>query len=668
MRYFYQVCFFLSLIACNNRQSTKVHTLDGSIIGTNDVEERNDEINDSLSQLVVPLSFKEFVLGDSYTNCMKAAEKSENFRKQWDNTNDRYEYVTTLLGVDVFVTIEEFKDTIYEIKLNSSKWSGYSLDTLYKSQYGITGYDDIPASKNKAGWGEQRDTKWVFKNGIVEINHFYNNGSFRGAYVIYTDKKHADKKIIDYLKPKYIKDSIAVANKEKLQVNRLKLYKVSDSSNYKELESYLQENKFERNMAYFRGYGENDTTAKFNGEYESLVTLDYSPKSKVVSRYSYRWEYSPTIIDEYSTDNPKYGQGYSDYYLIKSGGYFMNVLEIIRNEYGKPTSVMINKRPGYTTNRKFITDKVKIDTLDYTKLINSPSHFEVYWDNSERKIALTYFNGGYSSESNIEYEYINKYNLAIRQDEIDSINRKEQLTEIGTWVFFIILAIIVVFIIVKVARDNAKAKEEERIERRRKIEERYRLEQKEKEEKEIQKLHQLEELNSKHDNYVASLVDKYGNCDKTIRLYRDNADEIYDIMVFSQSKHLIIGNKELSFSDILDCIVNDDIKEIETVKTYRGNSTATSKTNTGNMIGRTIAGGVLLGGAGAIIGGSTAKRNTIIEHGTDTSIHNKEVEHNYTVAITVKDISNPVLYLNVGNDTVLKDEIISLMKVIISMH
>ena len=85
------------------------------------------------------------------------------------------------------------------------------------------------------------------------------------------------------------------------------------------------------------------------------------------------------------------------------------------------------------------------------------------------------------------------------------------------------------------------------------------------------------------------------------------------------------------------------------------------------MIGRTIAGGVLLGGAGAIIGGSTAKRNTIIEHGTDTSIHNKEIKHNYTVAITVKDISNPIIYLKVDNNTALKDEIVSLMKVIMSM-
>ena len=62
------------------------------------------------------------------------------------------------------------------------------------------------------------------------------------------------------------------------------------------------------------------------------------------------------------------------------------------------------------------------------------------------------------------------------------------------------------------------------------------------------------------------------------------------------------------------------------------------------------------------------RRNTVIEHGMDTSIHNKEVEHNYTVAITVKDISSPVIYINVGNDTALKDEIVSLIKVVMSMR
>jgi hypothetical protein len=132
-------------------------------------------------------------------------------------------------------------------------------------------------------------------------------------------------------------------------------------------------------------------------------------------------------------------------------------------------------------------------------------------------------------------------------------------------------------------------------------------------------------------------------------------------------KYVVIAQKEFSFSDILDCTVNDDIIERETVHTYRGTSIATSKADTGSMVGRAIVGGVLLGGAGAVIGGSTAKRNTVIEHGTDTSVHNKEIEHNYKVAITVKDIANPIIYLNVGSNAKLKDEIVSLMKVIMSM-
>lgn len=143
---------------------------------------------------------------------------------------------------------------------------------------------------------------------------------------------------------------------------------------------------------------------------------------------------------------------------------------------------------------------------------------------------------------------------------------------------------------------------------------------------------------------------------------------ISEILVFSETKHIVIGKIELLFSDILDCVVDDDIKERETIQTFRGNSSATSKANTGNMIGRAVVGGVLLGGTGAIIGGSTANRHTIIEHGIDTSILDKTIEHNFTIAITVKDISNPVIYLNVGSNTRLKDEIVSLMKVIISMQ
>lgn len=212
------------LVACGNKSNSSSFNSSQNIVENDisDEQKRNDEINDSISRITMPLSYKDFILGDSYSKCLKKAEKNKTIRKQWDNTHDRYEYVSELLEVDVFITIEEFQDTIYEITLNSSKWSEYRLDTLYKSKYGITGYDDVPASHNKFGWGKQRDTKWEFKNGIIEINHLYDKGSFMGAYVVYTDKKQKSKKESYLQKQRMIEDSIRNAKEEAEKEKQIK--------------------------------------------------------------------------------------------------------------------------------------------------------------------------------------------------------------------------------------------------------------------------------------------------------------------------------------------------------------------------------------------------------------------------------------------------------------
>lgn len=238
---------------------------------------------------------------------------------------------------------------------------------------------------------------------------------------------------------------------------------------------------------------------------------------------------------------------------------------------------------------------------------------------------------------------------------------------IVTSIALVLVTILVGYVIGKLINDSNDRNEAEIRRREEEKKRQLQLRVKEKEEKRKQTEEHMRQLENKHNSYVLSMVEKYGKCDKTIKINSQRPFGFNEILVFSQTKHVIIVQKEYSFSDILDCIVNDDVKERDTVQTFRGNSTATSKANTGNMVGRAIVGGVLLGGAGAVIGGSTAKRNTIIEHGTDTSIHHKEIEHNYTVTITVKDITNPIIYINVGSNTALKDEIVSLMKVIMSM-
>ena len=254
-------------------------------------------------------------------------------------------------------------------------------------------------------------------------------------------------------------------------------------------------------------------------------------------------------------------------------------------------------------------------------------------------------------------------NQAQKNDEYTLRQRQEGIWEVVKWAVLGLVVLLVIYIVYRITKKKQEEKEmmiaeyhkQIQIEENKKIAEQKRIKE------------QLQQSFNKQNNYVSTLVEKYGDYDKRIRLTPKESIDIAEIIVFSQSKHIIIDKKELLFSDILDCVVNDNIKERVTVQTIRGNSTATSKANTKNMIGRAVVGGVLLGGVGTIIGGSTAKRNTVIEYGTDTSTHNKEVEHNYTVAITIKDISNPVLYLNVGSNTGLKDEIVSLMKVIMSM-
>jgi hypothetical protein len=344
----------------------------------------------------------------------------------------------------------------------------------------------------------------------------------------------------------------------------------------------------------------------------------------------------------------------------------LNVLNRINNDYGVPTSIKVYKQPG-TNGLRYIKDKSVIDTLKIDKLVNSDSSFDVFWINSERYVSLTYISYGKYSESLIDFTYFNNKNAKIRSEEIVSMRNKELLSKIGWWTLGIILASVLVYIIVREYRKNAQIEEKLAEIRQREEEERLEKIRKEEEEKEKQKLLQLEVIKTEHKKYVSNLVEKYGACDKSIQLSPKQPYSYNEILVFSQTKHVVIAQKEFSFSDILDCTVNDDIIERETVHTYRGNSIATSKTDTGSMVGRAIVGGVLLGGAGAVIGGSTAKRNTVIEHGTDTSVHNKEIEHNYKVAITVKDIANPIIYLNVGSNAKLKDEIVSLMKVIMSM-
>ena len=417
-------------------------------------------------------------------------------------------------------------------------------------------------------------------------------------------------------------------------------------------------------QSYQKEYERQDTLVDYCRNSEE-VELGYCPKSKTIFSYYCRWYYDTSTKDEFS---PNYIPESNDF-LEKLKNelvefykpYFMNVLDSLNKRYGEPTFFVYNN--SYDSPQTF--EGYKLDTLKSDSYMKGDCTLEVIWDNTERKVILRYDKG--TGGPGISYSYLNYSNQIRKNEELASLRQKEKLIALFIKCSIGFLITLMLFAIIIYSYRHAKLNREKRKKKEEEISNQMQIKERERIERQRQAEEQLKQLQEKENEYVSSLTEKYGNCDKTIKIRQLHPKNFVDILVFTQSKHVVIAKKELSFSDILECTVNDDIKVMETVQTFRDNSSATSKTDTGSMIGRAIAGGVLLGGAGAIIGGSTAKRNTVIEHGTDTSIHNKEIEHNYTVAITVKDISNPVININVRSDTALKDEIFSLMKVIISM-
>jgi hypothetical protein len=100
-----------------------------------------------------------------------------------------------------------------------------------------------------------------------------------------------------------------------------------------------------------------------------------------------------------------------------------------------------------------------------------------------------------------------------------------------------------------------------------------------------------------------------------------------------------------------------DNKEI-----IKGDISSISRTNTGNMLKRAIVGDVLLGGAGAIIGASTASKNTITTQESDI------IFHDYTIIINVDSLSDPIIYVELGSDEKLLNEIAGLLTVVVNRN
>ena len=225
-----------------------------------------------------------------------------------------------------------------------------------------------------------------------------------------------------------------------------------------------------------------------------------------------------------------------------------------------------------------------------------------------------------------------------------------EITGFGVLFFIVLAAFIIALIVMFIKSQEAE-------EKKRQIRENWRIRRLE---EEANKAREQELKQSQYDEANLELLSTMGEPDKTIVLGETDINK--EIRVYSDKRKVNILGKDYDFSSILSCHCTDDSHVVKGQTTIT--TTGTSKTDNGNMLGRAVVGGLVAGGAGAIIGGSTAKQNT-----TSTSVVNQGKDitrHNYTVWISVKDIVNPMIQIPIGKDEAKANEIVALMTAIIS--
>lgn len=187
-------------------------------------------------------------------------------------------------------------------------------------------------------------------------------------------------------------------------------------------------------------------------------------------------------------------------------------------------------------------------------------------------------------------------------------------------------------------------REREKIAAKKKLEEKRRLE--------------LEEKEHKYNIAKNELFARNGEPCKTIVISESRFDLFNinnELIVFDKAKKLWLCGHEVSIDDINSFAIDDESVVL------KGQIKAVTSTNTGSLAGRSIAGALLGGEAGAIIGGATAKKQTVLKQ------ENDKIIHDYALVVNIRDINNPMLLIKIGRNKNKAMEINALMQVIMTM-
>lgn len=143
-------------------------------------------------------------------------------------------------------------------------------------------------------------------------------------------------------------------------------------------------------------------------------------------------------------------------------------------------------------------------------------------------------------------------------------------------------------------------------------------------------------------------------------VYIPYAEETFYVSL--SKKQIYYKERFVAFDKILSCDYADNAT---TTATQNGTASSTITTKTGSTVGRAIVGGVIAGPAGAIIGGTTAKKNA------ETKITNKTVSttnHDYTIRIHIADVLNPLMEIKCWGNEEATHKIVSTVFAIIEQN
>ena len=173
-----------------------------------------------------------------------------------------------------------------------------------------------------------------------------------------------------------------------------------------------------------------------------------------------------------------------------------------------------------------------------------------------------------------------------------------------------------------------------------------------------QKRQELKEKEDKYNAFRNELIARNGEPGRVVLIHESRFDQFNmdnELIVFDKVKKLWLCGHEIPIGDINSFMVDDESTIL------KGDIKAVTSTNTGSLAGRSIAGALIGGEAGAIIGGATAKRETVFRQGSDKIIHD------YALVVNVCDLNNPMLLIKIGRDKKKAMEINALMQVVMSM-